>query len=143
VVRLHLGPPSVQDAFSAGDEADRSELRRTAKGSNVLAAVMPLFMRQQKAHSHFISCQLSFVLRDHGAVVQLGERRPCKAEVTGSNPVCSTTYFSILTLRASVRTHRPSELLGGGQGLNSAIVSHLQTGAACSATACSITVVES
>ena len=25
-----------------------------------------------------------------GAVAQLGERRPCKAEVVGSSPICST-----------------------------------------------------
>jgi hypothetical protein len=28
--------------------------------------------------------------RDRGELAQLGERRPCKAEVTGSNPVFST-----------------------------------------------------
>jgi hypothetical protein len=27
----------------------------------------------------------------NGAVAQLGERRPCKAEVVGSNPISSTT----------------------------------------------------
>ena len=26
----------------------------------------------------------------HGAVAQLGERRPCKAEVVGSSPISST-----------------------------------------------------
>ena len=29
---------------------------------------------------------------DNGAVAQLGERRPCKAEVVGSNPISSTSF---------------------------------------------------
>ena len=28
-----------------------------------------------------------------GDVAQLGERRPCKAEVVGSNPISSTRFF--------------------------------------------------
>ncbi len=27
-----------------------------------------------------------------GAVAQLGERRPCKAEAVGSSPICSTIF---------------------------------------------------
>ena len=30
--------------------------------------------------------------RDAGAIAQLGERRPCTAEVIGSKPISSTTF---------------------------------------------------
>ena len=33
-----------------------------------------------------------------GAVAQLGERRPCKAEVVGSNPISSTSLASDSTI---------------------------------------------
>jgi hypothetical protein len=34
-----------------------------------------------------------------GAVAQLGERRPCKAEVVGSIPICSTRALADLVRR--------------------------------------------
>jgi hypothetical protein len=34
-----------------------------------------------------------------GAIAQLGERRPCKAEVCGSSPHSSTEIFWSLTIR--------------------------------------------
>ena len=34
------------------------------------------------------------VKNPHGGLAQLGERLPCKQEVTGSIPVLSTTIFS-------------------------------------------------
>ena len=34
-----------------------------------------------------------------GAVAQLGERRPCKAEVVGSSPICSTTPQALVRLQ--------------------------------------------
>ena len=34
--------------------------------------------------------------RAYGAVAQLGERRPCKAEVVGSNPICSTIALDVV-----------------------------------------------
>ena len=41
----------------------------------------------RSTHSFLIFNFWSLIL--YGAVVQLGERRPCKAEVRGSNPLCS------------------------------------------------------
>ena len=41
-------------------------------------------------------------MRDYGGLAQLVERLPCKQEVSGSNPLISTTYGSLAQL---VRAH--------------------------------------
>jgi hypothetical protein len=58
----------------------------------------------------------------HGAVAQLGERRPCKAEVTGSNPASSTISRSVRSGDSgAVSPHQGGDGTGGavrrqGQG---------------------------
>ena len=49
--------------------------------------------------------------RPHGAVAQLGERRPCKAEVVGSNPISSTFVLDARSSAALVADERGSSPL--------------------------------
>ena len=46
-----------------------------------------------------------------GAVAQLGERRPCKAEVVGSNPISSTRSL-VCTMSIEVDIVDPSDPRG-------------------------------
>ena len=48
--------------------------------------------------------------RDAGAIAQLGERRPCTAEVIGSKPISSTTFafgVSPVKVRKKIFTGEP------------------------------------
>ena len=62
VVQLHLGPPGI---FIAGE-------------------------RKRKGPVFFDAYETVLPREVFGDIAQLGERRPCKAEVTGSIPVIST-----------------------------------------------------
>jgi hypothetical protein len=53
-----------------------------------------------------------------GVVAQLGERRLCKPDVTGSNPVSSTTtIFSLLFTTVFTNTPSPEDVVDKSEGI--------------------------
>ena len=86
MVRVHFGPPLQKE--EKGTPARPSEAGLMGRGETKPQGVF-------NAGIKYAKCGFDF--NEYGGLAQLGERLPCKQEVSGSIPLISTTSYKRLT----------------------------------------------